>query len=167
MLVVALRPSCAIKRVTTDITVGEKIEADRKAVTLATDPFGINAYITASNIETYTPFPFMEPVRPGRKGALYEVRTYGLKPDALLPTIEGFGRALPQRVKLSPLLMAMHTLNGPTPRFMHVWPYADLTERQRIRARAVETGVWPPPGGPERLVSQQSDIYVPARFSPL
>jgi hypothetical protein len=28
-------------------------------------------------------------------------------------------------------------------------------------------GVWPPPGGPGHLVSQQVDIYLPAPFSPM
>jgi hypothetical protein len=98
---------------------------------------------------------------------MYEVRTYVLKPDALPPTLEAWRTALPERVKLSPVLTAMHTLTGSMPSFMHIWPYADLNERQRIRSQAVAAGIWPPKGGPGRLASQQTDVYLPTKFSPI
>jgi hypothetical protein len=145
----------------------ELLEADRLACTMQSDPFGIGEFITTASLETYVAFPFVEPLRPGRSGAFYEVRTYVLKPDALSPTIEAWRQALPERIKLSPLLIAMHTVTGPTPRFIHVWPYHDLVARHGIRTAAVETGVWPPRGGLGRLISQQTDIYVPAPFSPI
>jgi hypothetical protein len=50
---------------------------------------------------------------------------------------------------------------------MHIWPYASLDERQRLRTKAVADGVWPPPGGPDQLLAQQADIFLPAEFSPL
>jgi hypothetical protein len=31
----------------------------------------------------------------------------------------------------------------------------------------VADGVWPPPGGPDQLIAQQADIFLPADFSPL
>jgi hypothetical protein len=52
-------------------------------------------------------------------------------------------------------------------RFMHIWPYKSFDERARLRDKAVADGVWPPPGGPSHLVSQQVDIYLPASFSPM
>ncbi len=61
----------------------------------------------------------------------------------------------------------MYSVTGLTPRFMHIWPYKSLDERHRIRAKAVETGIWPPPGGPDRLVTMQNDIYLAAPFSPI
>jgi NIPSNAP len=145
----------------------EMLEADRRTATLQPNAFGIAELITAASTDTYVLFPFLEPIRPTRKSAFYEVRTYVLKPDGLAPTLEAWRQALPARLQLSPLLAAMHTLNGPLSTFVHVWPYADLVARQQIRARAIETAVWPPPGGPGRLISQQTDIYVPAPFSPL
>ena len=75
--------------------------------------------------------------------------------------------AVPNRSKLSPLLAAMYSLGGRMPRFMHIWPYSSLDERQRIRGEAVRTGVWPPPGGPDQLVSQVADVFLPASFSPI
>jgi hypothetical protein len=52
-------------------------------------------------------------------------------------------------------------------RFMHIWPYPSLEGRNRPRAKAISDGVWPPPGGPTYLTAQQTDIYLPAEFSPL
>jgi len=142
------------------------LETDRETITTQADPFGLADLLTAVDLDLYVPFEFVEPMRPGSKAAFYEVRTYGLKPDALTPTREAWRLALPERAKLSRLLMAMHTAS-PTPRFMHIWPYESLADRQRIRAEAVTRGVWPPRGGPGRLSSQQTDIYLPAPFSPI
>jgi hypothetical protein len=61
----------------------------------------------------------------------------------------------------------MTSVTGPVSRFLHIWPYRSLDERVRLRAKAVADGVWPPPGGPGQLTAQQSDIYLPAAFSPL
>jgi hypothetical protein len=142
------------------------LEADRRSLTVEANPLGLGELVTASDWDLYVPFEFIEPMRPGSKAAFYEVRTYTLKPDGLVPTIEAWRQALPARAKLSRVLMAMHT-TGPTPRFMHIWPYDSLNDRQRIRAQAVAEGIWPPPGGPGRLLSQQTDIYIPAAFSPI
>jgi len=142
------------------------LEADRETITTQADPFGLADLLTGVDLDLYVPFAFVEPMRPGSKAAFYEVRTYELKPDALTPTREAWRQALPERAKLSRLLMAMHT-TSPTPRFMHIWPYESLADRQRIRAEAVTRGVWPPRGGPGRLSSQQTDIYLPAPFSPI
>jgi hypothetical protein len=58
-------------------------------------------------------------------------------------------------------------VTGAVIRFMHIWPYKSFDERARLRDKAVADGVWPPPGGPGHLVSQQVDIYLPAPFSPM
>jgi hypothetical protein len=143
------------------------IAADRDRVAQSGDCFGIAEFIVSASMETYRPFPFMAAIRPGRHGQYYELRTYQLKPNALATTIELWRKAVPGRAQLSPLLAAMYSVSGPIARFMHIWPWQSLDARQRIRAEAVETGVWPPPGGPELLIAQQADIFLPAAFSPL
>ena len=35
------------------------------------------------------------------------------------------------------------------------------------RKTAIETGVWPPPGGPDHLLTMHTDIFLPAPFSPI
>jgi hypothetical protein len=129
-------------------------------------PFGIGEFITGMAMDTYVSFDFMPPMRRGEFGPCYEVRTYELKPDGLAPTIELWRKAVPGRMTVSPLLAAMTSVTGPI-RFMHIWPYKNFEERARLRAKAAAEGVWPPPGGPSHLVSQQVDIYLPASFSPM
>jgi hypothetical protein len=42
-----------------------------------------------------------------------------------------------------------------------------VEERARLRAKAIADKVWPPPGGPDHFTAMQSDIYLPADFSPV
>jgi hypothetical protein len=133
----------------------------------AANPFGIGEYIVAMAMDTYVPFDFIPPLRPGEFGPCYEVRSYVLKPAGLAPTIEAWRKSVPGRMAISPVLAAMTSVTGAVPRFLHVWPYKSFDERARLRAKAAADGVWPPPGGPGHLVSQQVDIYLPAPFSPM
>ena len=141
--------------------------ARRGAVVTSKDPFGVGEFMTGLTMDTYVSFPFMPRITPGSGGPFYEVRTYVLRPDGLAKTIELWRKAVPGRLTVSPLLAAMYSVSGPLLRFMHIWPYASLDERQRLRTKAVADGVWPPPGGPDQLIAQQADIFLPADFSPL
>jgi hypothetical protein len=144
-----------------------KAIANRFAALSARNPFGIGEFITDLSLDTYLPFDFMPPLQGGAYGPCYEVRSYVLKPDGLTPTIELWRKAVPGRAGVSPLLAAMVAVTGAAIRFMHVWPYKTYDERARLREKAVAHGLWPPPGGPGHLLSQQADIYLPAAFSPL
>ena len=148
---------------------GGEGELARERATLAKsdNPFGVADLSTAMTMDTYMPFDFVAPVPQGKLGPVYEVRTYLARPGGLAGTIESWRKALPARLKMSPLAACMHTIGGAMPRFMHIWPYPDLAARHKIRADSVKAGIWPPPGGAERLLIQQSDIYFPAAFSPL
>lgn len=96
---------------------------------------------------------------------IIEVRTYQLKPGSV-PTFEQrFAEKLPDRVKLSPLAALWHTEVGGLNEVTHIWPYESLAQRTEVRETAVKTGVWPPNNG-ELLVSMQSEIFIPAPFSP-
>jgi hypothetical protein len=142
------------------------IEA-RFAAQNSANPLGIGEYITAMAMDTYASFDFIAPMRPGKFGPCYEVRSYVLKPGSLAPTMELWRKAVPGRVTISPVLAGMTSVTGAVTRFMHIWPYRSFDERARLRNKAVADGVWPPPGGPGHLLSQQVDIYLPAAFSPM
>jgi NIPSNAP len=144
-----------------------RLIAQRAAMLQSKNPFGLAEFIVGMTMDTYVSFPFMPPIAPGRYGPIYEVRTYALKPDRLAKTIELWRGSVPGRNTVSPLLAAMYSATGPAIRFMHIWPYASLDERQRLRTKAVADGVWPPPGGPDQLLAQQADVFLPAEFSPL
>lgn len=139
----------------------------RLALLQSNNPYGIGEFIVAMAMDTYAAFDFMPPMRAGDFGPCYEVRTYRLKPDGVTPTMELWRKAVPGRSKVSPLLAAMTSVTGEVTRFMHIWPYRSFDERARLRDKAVADGVWPPPGGPGHLISQQVDIYLPAAFSPM
>jgi hypothetical protein len=142
-----------------------RIHADREKILRSGNPFGVGEYVVGMSVDTYVSFPFMPPMAAGQYGPVFEVRTYILKPDGLPTTIELWRKWVPGRTKLSPLLAAMHSITGTVTRFMHIWPYANLEERARLRAKAVADKVWPPPGGPDHLTAMQSEIYLPADFS--
>jgi hypothetical protein len=59
----------------------------------------------------------------------------------------------------------MHTEIGALNRWMHIWPYASMAERQRIREQSTKLPNWPPKTR-EWLVSQQTKVLIPASFSP-
>jgi hypothetical protein len=141
--------------------------AEREAVLKSGNPFGIGEFIAGMTMDTFAPFDFLKPMHPGTHGPFFEVRTYILKPEGLMPTIALWQKALPARAAISPLLTAMSSVSGPVTRFMHIWPYASLDDRQRLRGKSVADGVWPPPGGPDQLAVMQTDIYLPAVFSPM
>lgn len=144
-----------------------EIAADRDAIVRSANPYGIADLTTGATADTYASFPFIPPMQPGNAGPIFEVRAYILKPDGLPKTIELWQAAVPNRIKLSPLLAALYSISGSTPRFVHIWPYTGLDARQNIRGEAVKAGVWPPPGGPDQLLAQQADIFLPAPFSPI
>jgi hypothetical protein len=96
---------------------------------------------------------------------IYEVRTYDLKPASVGEFEKRFGEAYEKRKKHSELFAFWHTEVGPLNQVIHVWPYKDLMEREKIRADAQKDGTWPPKTA-EFIVGQRSDIYLPFAMSP-
>src|SRR5713101_8562184 len=96
---------------------------------------------------------------------IIEMRTYTLQPGTVATFEERFAQALPVRAKVSPLAAFWHTEVGPLNRVIHVWTYENLEERTRLRAEATKLQGWPP-NVREFVVEQQSEIYLPAPFSP-
>lgn len=94
---------------------------------------------------------------------IYEVRTYRLKPRTMPGFIEAFGSAYESRKELSPVSAFFYSEIGPLNQVIHIWPYQDLAERDRIRGEAAASGNWPPKA-PERPVHMQSEIFKPFPF---
>ena len=140
---------------------------ERKRMLLEGNPFGCGESIIDVKTASYALFPFLPPIEPAVHGGIYEMRVYGTKLGSLQHTIDVWEQAVPERTRRSPLVGAMYALDGDTPRFLNIWPYASVDERSRIRAEAVKDGIWPPKGGPAHLTTMESTIYVPAPFSPL
>ncbi|MGH7417438.1 MAG: NIPSNAP family protein [Candidatus Rokuibacteriota bacterium] len=96
---------------------------------------------------------------------IYEIRTYQIAPGSLAEVEKRFGEGYEHRKKISPLAAFWHTEIGPLNEIIHVWPYADLAERSRLRAEAVKAGNWPPKIA-EFIETMQSEILVPFPFLP-
>jgi len=142
----------------------EDLAAERRRALFSANPFNAGSIVTALEMDSYAPFPFLPPVRPGAYGKVYEFRTYKLKPGGLPPTLAGWEAAIPAREPMSHLVINMYALDG-APRITHIWPYTGMDERFAIRARSYAEGIWPPKGGPEQILEATSVIALPEPYS--
>ena len=123
-------------------------------------------YVTLSS-DIYIPAPFMRPMGGGQKlGNIYEMRIYTYKNGSMPEVVKRWGAAIPHREEYSPCAAAMYSDLGSLNKWMHVWPYKDMEDRNRIRAEASTSEHWPPPTR-EFLLSQENKMLVPAAFSPM
>ena len=112
------------------------------------------------------PFASVETVTSGRLGPIYELRSYLLEPGTGPAVNEVWDSKLEARGRLSRPLLIGTTEFGTLNKLIHIWPYESLEQRAAIRAKAVETKVWPPPTAPQ-IRNMQNLIMLPTRFSPL
>lgn len=76
--------------------------------------------MTALEMASFALFPFLPAVEPGRRGAVYEFRTYLLKPGGLAPTLAGCRAAnAPARDYTAHLVTGLYALDG-APRIAHI-----------------------------------------------
>jgi hypothetical protein len=144
-----------------------QLNAERTRGLNTANPFNCGDALTALELDSYAPFPWLPPIKVGNFGPLYEIRTYKVKPGGVPATINLWEQAVPPRIKLSPMLIAMHTLDGPA-RFTHIWPYPSLDARAKIRGTAIAEGIWPPKGGADWLTGDmRTTITLPLACSPL
>lgn len=129
-------------------------------------PPNVQEFILSQESKILQPAPFSPPLEERKLGNIYEIRTYTCLPRTIPIVLERWALVIGERVKLSPLAGCWHSVVGPLNQFIHVWPYRDLAERERIRAEALKSGKWPPQTR-EFLMRQENAIVVPAPFSPL
>ncbi|MEK9660525.1 MAG: NIPSNAP family protein [Alphaproteobacteria bacterium] len=94
---------------------------------------------------------------------IYEVRSYRLKPRSVPPFIDAFGEAYEKRQEFSKLAAFFYTEIGPLNEVIHIWPYADTAERDKVRAEATKAGVWPPKVT-DFIQDMKTEIYTPFPF---
>ena len=94
---------------------------------------------------------------------IYEVRTYQIKVGGLAEVEKRFGEAYEHRKKYSHLAAFWHTEIGPLNEIIHVWPYADIAERARVRAEAAKDPNWPPKIQ-DFILAMHSEVLVPFPF---
>jgi hypothetical protein len=96
---------------------------------------------------------------------IYEFRTYDLKPGSLPEVMKRYGEAYEKRKEFSKLAAFFYTEIGALNQILHIWPYKDTKEREKIRAEAVNAGTWPPKIS-DYILNQHVEIMVPWSFSP-
>src|SRR2546427_5823230 len=96
---------------------------------------------------------------------IYEISTYQIAPRSLAEVEKRFGEAYEYRKKYSELFAFWHTEIGPLNEIIHVWPYKDLAERERIRGEAAKDPKWNP-GIQEFIREMRSEVVVPFAFVP-
>lgn len=127
-----------------------------------------DAQILEMNTEILLPAPFMQDWDDTDRtlGNVYEMRIYTYRPGTMPRVIEAWSEAIEHRLQYSPLAAAWYTEIGALNRWIHVWPYESLAERDELRPRAMADPHWPPPTR-EWLVGQEVKLLVPADFSPM
>jgi hypothetical protein len=145
----------------------ERARIRAEAAKEANWPPKIREFIVDQNVEVLNPFPFIPDVTPGTPGPIFEIRRYTLAAGSLPGVMKRWEAALPARVKLSPLVTAGGMEFGGANRFIHIWAYQSMDQRLQVREQGRKAGVWPPPGGGDELLAQETKIVMPSAFSPL
>ena len=126
-----------------------------------------NDLILNMESEIWYPADFMRPVEGETElGNIYEMRIYTYKPGSINGALKIWGEAIEYREKYSKLAFGMYTDIGGLNKWMHVWPYADMQDRNETRAKSMQDPNWPP-ATREWIVKQENKILVPASFSPM
>src|SRR5262249_8245981 len=142
-------------------------EAMQKDEQLSALPGGRDL-IVEQQADIMIPAPFMKPLgsRNFGSGNFYEMRIYTYEPGAIAKVLEAWGKAVPEREKLSPLAACMSSELGGLNKFAHGWGYKDSNERTRIPEESRTGGNCPPESG-VRPIQQENKLLIPASFSPL
>ena len=148
-----------------DLADRARVRAD--AVKDANWPPKITEFIHSMRSEIVMPLSFVPDMRPGKMGPYFEMRYYTLKAGTLPAMAKAWEEKIGERTKLSPLVLAGGVEFGTANAFVHIWAYGSLDQRAKVRDDARAKGVWPPPGGGDRLITMENKILMPAAFSPL
>ncbi len=126
-----------------------------------------NESIIQQDTQIFTPVPFSPQMGAEQQlGSIYELRVYQFKTGSIQEVIERFKPAIEGgRLDLSPLAVMMYSETGSQDTLMHIWPYKDYAERDRVRHETSKLTTWPPDIG-EFLLSQQNKILIPSACSP-
>jgi hypothetical protein len=130
-------------------------------------PPKIQEYVVNQRVEIVVPFPGAPEWKPGAPGPVYELRQYSFRAGTLPEIIKNWNERLPERLKYSPLCLLGSVEFGPTANsFIHLWAYPSMAERNAIREKAAQAGIWPPAGGREHYLTMENKFLLPSTFSP-
>lgn len=148
----------------------ERAETRERVMKLGIWPPKTTDLIADMQSEILIPQPFSPPLSPSNHGPYFEMRSYMLKPGGTAQMSESWGKHLPGRLKLSPLIGVFASDVGHLNKWVHIWAYKSLDERVAIRKKAMDQGIWPPPSTPDKpspTVMQETKILLAAPLSPI
>lgn len=145
----------------------DALHVEREAWLMGGERFGAPDDVTGMTMRCGRQMAGVPEIAPGQLGPVYEVRTYVMEPQDYATCKQSWADALPGRSAVTRPLLLLWTSDGPATGLIHIWPYASVEARMQTRRKVIEMGVWPPKDGARHIVSQQSDIFLPAPFSPL
>jgi hypothetical protein len=153
----------------------ERTKIRAAAIKEGTWPPKIQEFVVNMRSDIMVPLSMSPELKPGKMGPYFEMRTYTLANGGELPKLHAlWERGIPDRVKLSPLCAAWISEVGALNRFVHIWPYKSIDERNRVRDAAKEAGVWPPSLLAKKhnmpayqMTAQENKILMPSSFSPI
>lgn len=105
------------------------------------------------------PAAFSPPQVSAGLGRFVELRVYTYEPGRLPTVAQRWQERIEARLRYSPLVFCGAAVAGRLNRWVHMWAYDSLAERQAIRAQVVKDGVWPPDAR-EGLVIQHNMLFV-------
>ena len=137
-------------------------------------PPAVGEFMVSQRSDIMVPAPFSPQLKPGKMGPYFEMRTYTYAPGALPNVLENWEKALPARVKLSPLCVVCYSELGGLNKWLHIWPYSSVDQRNQVRDQARDAGIWPPSTLAAQegrtsipYVAHENKIVMPSKFSPL
>jgi hypothetical protein len=137
-------------------------------------PPKIGEFLLEQRSDIMIPFTISPELKPGKIGPYFEMRTYTYASGELPLIMKLWESALPERLKFGPVCAAWYSELGGLNKFVHIWPYQTLNQRNEIRDKAKASGAWPPSaraikegGRGYILLAQENKILMPAAFSPL
>ena len=96
---------------------------------------------------------------------IYEARTYRIARGKVPQFLDAFEEGYRTRRAHSEIVGMLYTEIGELNQVCHIWPYADLAERERIRVEAGKDPNWPPKVGAIQE-TMQAEIFTPLPFTP-
>lgn len=148
----------------------ERAKVREEAVKTGVWPPPTSEFIQDMKSEILVPLPYSPQLIPSNHGPIFEMRSYTLKAGGTPQMADAWGKHLPGRVALSPLIGVFTSDIGGLNQWVHIWAYKSLDERGAVRKKAMDAGIWPPPSTPDKpspTVRQETKILLPASFSPI
>ena len=96
---------------------------------------------------------------------IYEARSYRISRGKVPDFLDAFAEGYRTRSEHSQISAMLYTEIGPLNQVIHIWPYADMGERERIRGVAMKDPNWPPKVA-HLQETMQSEIFTPLPFTP-